>query len=99
MRVFMFATQRGFMRFIFAHNEQQANDIWTLELVFTAAEPSTYFCQELPLSRVVEDHRDQMREALALGIEGIGEFHGKAGWRIYQIGEGSRYKQDAGDDP
>ena len=48
MKVFIFATQRSFMRFIFAENQQRADTIWTTELVFTAAEPSKYFCQELP---------------------------------------------------
>ena len=54
MKVYIFATQRGFMRFIFAETLQQADAIWTTELVFTAADPSKYFCQELPLERVVE---------------------------------------------
>lgn len=99
MKVFIFATQRSFMRFIFAENQQRADAIWTTELVFTAAEPSKYFCQELPLERVVEDRRDHMREALALGVEGIGEYQDNAGWRIYPVGEGERYTCDAEGDP
>lgn len=95
MKVYIFATQRGFMRFIFAESQEQADAIWTTELVFTAAEPSKYFCQELPLNRVVEDRRDHMREALAIGVEGIGEFDDARGWRIFPVGEGTRYERDA----
>lgn len=95
MKVFIFATQRSFMRFIFAENQQRANAIWTTELVFTAAEPSKYFCQELPLERVVEARRDHMREALLIGVEGIGEFDDARGWRIYPVGEGTRYEREA----
>lgn len=99
MKVYIFATQRGFMRFIFAESQQRADAIWTTELVFTAAEPSKYFCQELPLDRVVDDRREQMREAVAIGVEGIGEFNDAMGWRIYQVGEGSRYMTDVEGDP
>jgi hypothetical protein len=87
MKLFMFATHLGMTRFIFALDEQKAVDLFTLELVVTAAEPSRFWCQEFPLSRVVEPHRARLREAFALQMEGIGVFQSDGSWRIYGVGE------------
>ena len=87
MKLFLFATHRGMTRFIFALDEQKASDLFTLELVLTAAEPSRFWHQEFPLLRVIEPHRARLREALALQLEGIGVYREEDGWSIYAVGE------------
>lgn len=88
MKLFFFATHLGRTRFIFAENEERAVDFFTLDLVVTAAEQSRFWCQPFPLSRVVEPHRAKLREALSLGLEGIGQFQSDGSWLIYPVGDG-----------
>lgn len=87
MKLYFFATHRGHTRFIFAENEQKAVDLFTLDLVVTAADPSRFWCQPFPLSRVVEPHRAKLRDALSMELEGIGQYQSDGSWRIYPIGE------------
>jgi hypothetical protein len=87
MKLFFFATHLGHTRFIFAESEQKAVDLFTLDLVVIAAEPSRFWCQPFPLSRIVESHRSQLREALSIGVEGIGQYQSDGSWRIYPVGE------------
>jgi hypothetical protein len=83
----MFATHLGKTRFIFARDERQASDLFTLDLVVTAAPPSRFWCQEFPLVRIIEPHRSSLKDAFALNLEGIGVFQTDGSWRIYTVGE------------
>ena len=87
MHLFFFATHLGRTRFIFAPNEQKAVELFSLDLIVSAAEPSRFWCQPFPLSRVVENQRPKLREALALGLEGIGKYNEIGSWSIYPVGE------------
>ena len=87
MQLYFFATHLGWTRFIFARDEQKAIDLFSLDLIVLAAEPSRFWCQPFPLSRIVESQRVQVREALSLGLEGIGKCNEDGSWSIYGVGE------------
>ena len=87
MHLYFFATHLGRIRFIFARNEQKAIDLFSLDLIISAVEPSRFWCQPFPLSRIVESHRPKLRDALSLGLEGIGKYEEDGSWSVYGVGE------------
>lgn len=85
MKLHFFATDTGVYRFVFAHNDQRAVELFSLYLILAEIQPSKFWLREMRPDQLVDPHKEPLREALSRGIEGFGEYIGGKRWEIRSL--------------
>lgn len=87
MKLYFIATDQGSYRFLFATDEERADQMFALWLIITEAPPSKYWMREIKPDAAVAHHKDALVEALARGVEGFGVYQTHKRWIIRSLEE------------
>ncbi|MFC7499046.1 hypothetical protein ACFQRC_07400 [Enterovirga sp. GCM10030262] len=82
MMLFFFSNDRGFDRNVFAIGQHRASELFLAHQVLNNVPVCRYWCERVTVGGIVEPHRTHLRQALELGMEGVGTYDESTGWRI-----------------